>query len=496
MKDFVLAIDAGTTGITVVLLNKSGDVVNKEYSEFKQYYPKPGWVEHDPMEIWQVTQNLLKKTFTKYSADKIDSIGITNQRETTVVWDRSSGQPVYNAIVWQCRRTSQFCDELKKQGYSELFESKTGLVIDSYFSGTKINWILENVENSRNQAENGNLLFGTIDSWLVWNLSGGNCHVTDFTNASRTLIFNIDDKCWDDELLKILNIPKNILPKVESSSKIYCESDDSITGKSIPIAGIAGDQQSALFGQNGFEVNSIKNTYGTGCFLLVNTGKNRIKSNSGMLTTLACDENGNPVYAMEGSVFIGGAVIQWIRDELNLIHDASETEKIANSIADTGGVYMVPAFAGLGSPYWDMDARGLICGITRGTNKSHLIRASLESIAFQVKDLIDGIQQDLSMPLTQLKVDGGATNNSFLMQFQADILGFDINKPVNIETTATGAGYLAGLSTGFWESSEDLVSARKVDNIFKSNMRIEKRIELWTGWKDAIKKTKNNLFKK
>lgn len=489
MKEFVLAIDAGTTGITVVLLNKSGDVVNKEYSEFKQYYPKPGWVEHDPIEIWQVTQNLLNRTFTKYSAEKIDSIGITNQRETTVVWDKNSGKPIYNAIVWQCRRTSQFCDEFKNQGLSELFESKTGLVIDSYFSGTKINWILENVDNARNEAENGNLLFGTIDTWLVWNLSGGKCHVTDYTNASRTLIFNIDDKCWDDELLKILNIPKNILPKVESSSKIYCETDNSITGKSIPIAGLAGDQQSALFGQNGFEVNSIKNTYGTGCFLLVNTGKNRIKSNSGMLTTLAIDENGNPVYAMEGSVFIGGAVIQWIRDELNFIHDASETEKIANSITDTGGVYMVPAFAGLGSPYWDMDARGLICGITRGTNKSHLIRASLESIAFQVKDLIDGIAQDLSMPLTELKVDGGATNNSFLMQFQADILGFNLNKPVNIETTATGAGYLAGLATGFWDSSKDLVSARKVDTIFKPNMSEEKRTNICSGWKDAVEKT-------
>jgi len=489
MKEFVLAIDAGTTGITVILLNKSGDVVNKEYSEFKQYFPKSGWVEHDPIEICDVTQNLLKKTFKKYSTDKIDSIGITNQRETTVVWNKSTGQPIYNAIVWQCRRTSQFCDELKNQDLSELFESKTGLVIDSYFSGTKINWILDNVEGARKQAEKGNILFGTIDSWLVWNLSGGKCHVTDFTNASRTLIYNIDDKCWDDELLKILDIPKNILPKVESSSKIYCETDKSITVKSIPISGIAGDQQSALFGQNGFEVNSIKNTYGTGCFLLVNTGENRIKSNSGMLTTLACDENGKPVYAMEGSVFIGGAVIQWIRDELNLINDASETEKIANSIDDTGGVYMVPAFAGLGSPFWDMDARGLICGITRGTNKSHLIRAALESIAFQVKDLIDGIQQNLSTPLKELKVDGGATNNSFLMQFQADILGFNINKPVNIETTATGAGYLAGLATGFWESSESLVSARKVDNVFRPNMNKEKRKNIWSGWKNAVNRT-------
>ena len=490
MKEYVLAIDAGTTGITVVLLNKSGDVVNKEYSEFKQYYPKPGWVEHDQIEIWQVTQNLLKRTFTKYSADKIDSIGITNQRETTVVWDNNSGKPVYNAIVWQCRRTSQFCDELKNQGLSELFESKTGLVIDSYFSGTKINWILENVDNARNEAKNGNLLFGTIDTWLVWNLSGGNCHITDYTNASRTLIFNIDDKCWDDELLKIFNIPKNILPKVEPSSKIYCKTDKLITEKSIPISGIAGDQQSALFGQNGFEVNSIKNTYGTGCFLLVNTGDKRIKSNSGMLTTLACDENGNPTYAMEGSVFIGGAVIQWIRDELNLINDAIETEKIAYSIADTGGVYMVPAFTGLGSPYWDMDARGLICGITRGTNKSHLIRAALESIAFQVKDLIDGIAEDLLMPITELKVDGGATNNKFLMQFQADILGFNINKPINIETTATGAGYLAGLATGFWESSQDLISARKVDNIFKPNLSKQKRNKIYAGWKDSIEKTK------
>ena len=489
MKEFVLSIDAGTTGITVVLINKYADVVAKEYSEFKQIYPKPGWVEHNPIEIWEVTKRLIDNILCKYPIKKIDSIGITNQRETTVVWNKNSGKPIYNAIVWQCRRTSNYCDELKKEGLSKLFETKTGLVIDSYFSGTKINWILDNVDNARQMSENQELLFGTIDTWLVWNLSGKKYHITDYTNASRTLIFNIDDKCWDDELLSILKIPKTILPEVKSSSEIYCESHENITGKSIPISGIAGDQQSALFGQNGFEINSIKNTYGTGCFLLVNTGDKRIKSNSGMINTLACDSMGNPIYALEGSVFIGGAVIQWIRDELKFIKNASESENIANSISDTGGVYMVPAFSGLGSPYWDMDARGLICGITRGTNQKHLIRAALESIAFQVKDLIDAIQLDLSEPLKELKVDGGATNNNFLMQFQADILGLNINKPKNIETTAMGAGFLAGLATGFWKSSDELLTARKIDRIYKPEMSESKKQAIWFGWKNAIKRT-------
>ncbi|MBC8196959.1 MAG: glycerol kinase GlpK [Candidatus Marinimicrobia bacterium] len=489
MKKYILSIDAGTTGITVILLNKFGDVINKEYSEFTQIYPKPSWVEHCPNEIWELTLLLIKHTLKKYNSSEIDSIGITNQRETTVLWNKNSGKPIYNAIVWQCKRTSEICTQLKNEGLSTVFESKTGLLIDSYFSGTKINWILNHVENAQRLAENGDILFGTIDTWLLWNLTNSKIHATDYTNASRTLIYNIDDKCWDDKLLSILNIPKQILPQVFSSSSIYGYTDKKLFDEEIPIAGIAGDQQSALFGQNGFTPNSIKNTYGTGCFLLVNTGQKRINSTTGMLNTLACDEYGNPVYALEGSVFIGGAVMQWIRDELGFIKNASESEDVAMSIENTGGVYMVPAFTGLGSPYWDMDARGLICGITRGTNKSHLVRAGLESIAYQVKDLIDGIQSNLAEPLTELKVDGGATQNDFLMQFQSDILDIKINKPVNIETTATGAGYLAGLATGFWKSSSDLISARKVDKVYHPNIANKKRELLISGWRKAINKT-------
>ncbi len=489
MNKYVLSIDAGTTGITILLLNKGGNVVHKEYSEFKQYYPRPGWVEHDPIEIWNLSQNLINNILKVFSPDELDSIGITNQRETTVIWDKNSGKPVYNAIVWQCRRTSEYCDILKSDGLSALFLKKTGLVLDSYFSGTKIKWILENVEKSRINAENGNLLFGTIDTWLVWNLSGRKCHVTDYTNASRTLIYNINKKCWDKELLNILNIPSCILPVVKSSSCIYSETDKRLLGKSIPISGIAGDQQSALFGQNGFYPNNIKITYGTGCFLLLNTGDKKIKSNSGMINTLSIDSDGNPAFALEGSVFIGGAVVQWIRDELKIINDVRETEKIALSVNNTGGVYFVPAFTGLGAPYWNMDARGLICGLTRGTSQNHIIRAALESIAFQVKDLIDGIQKDLNSDLVELMVDGGVTENNFLMQFQADILGMKINKPKNIETTATGAGYLAGLATGYWESSSELLKVRKVDKIFNSKMEEKERIEIWAGWKRAINRT-------
>jgi glycerol kinase len=492
MKKYILSIDAGTTGITVILLNKSGDVINKEYSEFTQIYPEPGWVEHNPEEIWELTFTLIKATLKKYNSSDIDSIGITNQRETTVLWNKHSGKPIYNAIVWQCKRTSEFCNQLKIEGLSAVFESKTGLLIDSYFSGTKINWILNHVEKAQVDAENGDILFGTIDTWLLWKLTKGKIHATDYTNASRTLIYNIDDKYWDDELLSILNIPKQMLPKVLASSSIFGYTDKKVIGEEIPIAGIAGDQQSALFGQNGFTPNSIKNTYGTGCFLLVNTGQKRIKSTTGMLNTLACDENGNPVYALEGSVFIGGAVMQWIRDELGFIKNASDSEEMALSVDDTGGVFMVPAFTGLGSPYWDMDARGLICGITRGTNKNHLVRAGLESIAFQVKDLIDGIQSNLEEPLTELKVDGGATQNKFLMQFQANILDIKINKPINIETTATGVGFLAGLANGFWESTSELIKARKVDHIFLPNMKSDQRKLIINGWHKAIEKTLKN----
>ena len=489
MKKYIIAIDAGTTGITVLLFNKDAQIINKVYSEFTQIYPQPGWVEHNPIEIWDTTLRLLREIIKNIDVNSIASVGITNQRETTVVWNKSTSMPIYNAIVWQCTRTSNYCNELKEQGYSEKFSSKTGLVIDSYFSGTKINWILNNIVNSRGLAQDGELAFGTIDSWIIWNLTKGASHITDYTNASRTLIFNIDSQEWDNELLEILDIPSEILPSVQNSASDFGKIEASILGAEIPISGVAGDQQAALYGQLAFESGMSKCTYGTGCFMLTNTGANRINSSNGLLTTLACDAWGKPTYSLEGSVFMGGAVIQWLRDELHLIDDASETNEIANSIDSNNGVYIVPAFAGLGAPYWDMDARGSITGITRDTNITHFIRAALESIAYQVHDLFNAIQLDLGITLTDLKVDGGATQNDFLMQFQSDILDVEINRSENIETTALGAALLAGLSMKFWESPDEFKNIIKINKSFTCAINSDIRTNLLNGWKDAISRT-------
>ncbi len=489
MKKYILSIDAGTTGITLLLFNKDAQVVKKAYSEFTQHYPKAGWVEHDAEEIWQTTLLLFKEITDDISISEIASIGITNQRETTVVWDKNTSTPVYNAIVWQCRRTSDICEALKNKGHSNLFREKTGLVLDSYFSGTKIKWILDYLKESSPSISFEDLHFGTIDTWLVWKLTNGKYHVTDFTNASRTLIFNIHKKEWDDDLLKILDIPKSILPQVQNSASNFGHTCGSITNEEIPICGIAGDQQAALYGQLGFNDGDTKCTYGTGCFMLTNIGNNPIQSNHGLLTTLACDSKGNPVYALEGSVFIGGAVIQWLRDELKLISHASETEAIATSIEDSNGVYIIPAFVGLGAPYWDMNSRGSIFGLTRGTNRKHIIRAALESIAYQVSDLYTSILNDIDSNSTSLRVDGGATQNNFLMQFQADILNKEIVRPKNIETTALGSALLAGLGSGFWKSPNGFSNILDIDKKFNPSINHEERSQMISGWNDAINRT-------
>jgi glycerol kinase len=489
MKKYILAIDAGTTGITVLLFDNNAKIVKRTYSEFNQIYPKPGWVEHDPLEIWNTTRKLLHEIIENIDPKSIASIGITNQRETAVVWNRLTSIPIYNAIVWQCKRTSEDCEELILNGYSDKFKLKTGLIIDSYFSGTKINWILNNVSNAHDMAKRGELAFGTIDSWLIWNLTNGQSHLTDHTNASRTLVYNIDDKSWDTELLDILDIPIQMLPEIKNSSDDFGLTNKSIFGVEIPISGVAGDQQSALYGQLAFEEGMIKCTYGTGCFMLTNTGENRINSQNGLLTTIACDAWGKPVYSIEGSVFIGGAVIQWLRDELKLINNAAETEEIAKNIDSTNGVYIVPAFIGLGAPYWDMNSRGTISGITRGTNSSHLVRAALESIAYQVNDLLAAIQLDIGSKSSILHVDGGASQNDFLMQFQADILNIKIRRPENIETTALGVALLAGLFVKFWDSPDDFINIVKTNKSFVSSISSKNRSLLLSGWKEAISKT-------
>ena len=489
MKKYILAIDAGTTGITILLFDNNAKIVKRTYSEFNQIYPKPSWVEHDPIEIWNTTQELLHEIVETIDPKSIASIGITNQRETTVVWNRLTSIPIYNAIVWQCKRTSKQCEELISSGYSGKFQSKTGLIIDSYFSGTKINWILNNITNAYDMAKRGDLAFGTIDTWLIWNLTNRKLHLTDHTNASRTLIYNIDDKNWDTELLDILDIPIQMLPKIHNTSSDFGLTNKSIFGVEIPISGVAGDQQSALYGHLAFEKGMVKCTYGTGCFMLTNTGENRINSQNGLLTTIACDPWGNPVYAIEGSVFIGGAVIQWLRDELKLINNAAETDQIARSVDSTNGVYIVPAFIGLGAPYWDMNSRGTISGITRGTNSSHLVRASLESIAYQVYDLFTAVQLDMGSQSSILQVDGGASQNDFLMQFQADILNIKIIRPENIETTALGVALLAGLYVEFWTSPNDFKNIIKINKSFVSSISSKNRSSLLLGWKETISKT-------
>ncbi|MCB2289803.1 glycerol kinase GlpK [Clostridium sp. CS001] len=493
MNKFVMALDQGTTSSRCILFNKQGLIESVAQKEFTQIYPNAGWVEHDPMEIWSSQLSVAVEAMAKVgaNADDIAAIGITNQRETTIVWDKRTGVPVYNAIVWQCRRTANMCDELKAKGFDKVVKEKTGLVLDAYFSGTKVKWILDNVEGAKEDAENGHLLFGNVDAWLIWNLTKGKTHVTDYSNASRTLLFNIHELKWDEEILNELNIPLCMLPEAKPSSCIYGNTDSSLFGAEIPISGAAGDQQAALFGQCCFEAGTAKNTYGTGAFLLMNTGEKAVESKNGLLTTIAWGAEGKVEYALEGSVFIAGAAIQWLRDELRMIKNAADSEKYAMEVEDTNGVYMVPAFVGLGAPYWDQYARGAIVGLTRGAKKEHLIRATLESIAYQTNDVLKAMQEDSGIELKALKVDGGACANNFLMQFQADILGVQVDRPEIIETTALGAAYLAGLAVGYWKDKEDIRSNWALSRSFMANMEAEKREALLVGWHKAVGRSQN-----
>ena len=490
-QKYILAIDQGTTGTKVIIFNHQGEIVAAAYREFAQYYPQPGWVEHDPQEIWQVSLDVIGTALAggKIDAGDISAIGIANQRETTILWDKYSGEPVYNAIVWQCRRTAPLCDELKARGLEDLIKRKTGLVIDAYFSATKMRWILDNVPGIREKAQRGDVLFGTIDSWLVWKLTGGKVHITDYTNASRTMLFNIYHFKWDEELIQEMEIPPQILPEVRSSSEIYGYTvNNGILRSGIPIAGIAGDQQASLFGQACFAPGMAKNTYGTGCFLLLNLGREAVSPSGGLLTTIACGGDGKPVYALEGSVFNTGAAIQWLRDGLGIIDQVRDSESLARKVEDTGGVYLVPAFTGLGAPYWDMYARGAILGITRGTRREHIVRATLESIAYQSRDVLEIMAVNARIGIERLRVDGGGAANDVLMQFQADILGVTIERPVITETTALGAAYLAGLATGYWRNQEELSSRWRVGARFEPKMDAEKREHLYSGWKRAVKR--------
>ena len=489
MAKLILAIDQGTTGTRTYLFDHSGKVVGSAYREFTQYFPKPGWVEHDAHEIWRTVEETGKKALKTAGVKpaQIAAIGITNQRETTVIWDRKTGKPIHHAIVWQCRRTAHRCDQLKTQGKEKLFLNKTGLVIDAYFSGTKVEWLLRNVAGMAQKAARGELAFGTIDTWLLWNLTGGRSHATDYSNASRTLLFNIRQKQWDPALLKIFRLPVSLLPNVQASASHFgTTSARSYLGEGIPITGIAGDQQAALFGQGCHEPGTLKNTYGTGCFLLMNLGKKHILSKNKLLTTLACDGKGQPVYALEGSVFIGGAAVQWMRDGLQLIKTAPESEAVSKKVPDTGGVYLVPAFVGLGAPYWDAHARGALVGITRGTKREHVVRAALESLAYQSKDLVDAMLKDSHLKLKELRVDGGACRNDLLMQFQSDLLKVKINRPKVTETTNMGAAFLAGLQVGYWKNSAEIQKIRRVDKVFSPRMKENKRKSLWEGWKKSV----------
>jgi glycerol kinase len=490
MDQYIMALDQGTTSSRAILFDKNGKIHTTAQQEFTQIFPQPGWVEHDPNEIWSSQLAVCREVMKKagISAQQIIGIGITNQRETAIVWDRQTGKPIYNAIVWQDRRTASICDQLKVEGHEEYLRQHTGLLADAYFSGTKVKWILDQVEGARKKAAKGDLCFGTVDSWLIWNFSGGEVHVTDYTNASRTLMYNIGTLEWDDHLLDILDVPRSMLPEVKASSEIFAHTQEKWLGAEIPIAGIAGDQQAALFGQGCLEVGMAKNTYGTGCFMLMNTGKEKIRSKSGLLTTIAWGLDGQVHYALEGSVFIAGAAIQWLRDGLKIIDESPDSEYFAMKVEHPDGVYVVPAFAGLGAPYWDMYARGAIFGLTRGTTKAHLIRATLESLAYQTKDVLLAMEKDSGLALKGLRVDGGASANNLLMQFQADILGTRVERPQIIETTALGAAYLAGLATGFW-TKEDLQEKWLLDQDFDPQMSEGDREELYKGWKKAVERT-------
>ncbi len=490
-EQYVLALDQGTTSCRAILFDRESRMVGVARKEFSQIYPRAGWVEHDPEEIWStqygVAAELVAKT--RINPAQIAAIGITNQRETTVLWDRNTGRPVHNAIVWQCRRTAGICDALKAAGLEETFRRKTGLLLDAYFSGTKIKWILDHVEGARAEAERGGLLFGTIDSWLIWKLTGGRVHATDCTNASRTLLFNIERLCWDEELLESLQIPPAVLPEVKPSSGFYGRTDpERFLGQAVPIAGVAGDQQAALFGQACFRPGLAKNTYGTGCFMLMNTGERRYRSQNGLLTTIAWGAGGRVEYALEGSIFIAGAALQWLRDGLKMLEETPDSEYFAGKVEDAGGVYLVPAFVGLGAPYWDMRARGAILGLTRGTTREHLIRAALDSLAYQTRDVLGAMEADSGLRLEALRVDGGAVANNLLMQFQADILGVPVERPQVVETTALGTAYLAGLAVGFWESREELAQKWQLETRFESRMEESRREKLYGGWKRAVER--------
>ena len=489
MAKYVMALDAGTTSNRCILFNERGEICSVAQKEFTQYFPKPGWVEHDADEIWSTQLGVAVEAMSKIgaTAEDIAAIGITNQRETVIVWDKNTGEPVYHAIVWQCRRTAEYCDSLKERGLTDLIRKKTGLIIDAYFSATKIRWILEHVEGARERAERGELLFGTVETWLIWKLTKGKVHVTDYSNASRTMLFNINTLEWDEEILKILNIPASMLPEPKPSSCVYGNADTSYFGGPIPIGGAAGDQQSALFGQTCFQAGEAKNTYGTGCFLLMNTGEKPVFSENGLVTTIAWRLDGKVYYALEGSIFVAGAAIQWLRDEMRLIDSAADSEYMAKKVKDTNGCYVVPAFTGLGAPHWDQYARGTIVGITRGVNKYHIIRATLESLAYQVNDVLQAMEADSKIALSALKVDGGASANDFLMQTQADIINAPVKRPQCIETTAMGAAYLAGLAVGYWRDKEEVIQNWAIDRIFEPEIEETVRNKKIKGWNKAVK---------
>lgn len=491
MSKYILSLDQGTTSSRAIIFNHSGKIVSVAQKEFRQYFPKPGWVEHDAEEIWETQLQVARDVINKagINPEDIAGIGITNQRETTVVWDRKTGKPVYNAIVWQCRRTAPICSKLEQEGYKSLIREKTGLILDAYFSGTKIKWILDNVDGAMEKAKNGDLLFGNINSWLLYKLTGGKVHMTDYSNASRTMLYNIYSLKWDDELLGLLDIPESMLPEVMPSSCMYGMTDLELFGCEIPVSGMAGDQQAALFGQGCYERGMAKNTYGTGCFMLMNTGDTPFLSENGLLTTIAWGIDGKVDYALEGSIFVAGAAVQWLRDELKIIENAPASENYALAVENTGGVYFVPAFVGMGAPYWDMYARGTIIGLTRGTKREHIIRATLESLAYQTLDVLDAMQKDSGIRLSHLKVDGGASANNFLMQFQSDILNTCVERPKVIETTALGAAYLAGLSCGFWQSRDDILQNLEIDRKFTPDMNEDNRDTLINGWHKAVKRS-------